>query len=234
MTTPRVLFAHERRGVARAVKRVLTREGFAFEHVADGAKCEEQLSAQHYDALVIDVGLSGTAGYELVERAKNAAPAAGATVVVLVASVYRRTSYKRQPSRLYGADDYVEIHHLCDTLPRKLREHLGLPPSPPAEQAEAKAREELRVEGDSRLEEIRVDYRRLASLIVADMVLYNGDRIGAATNLAAAESAVRPDLDIARELHKQIVAAEGGEPLGDPIGDAFASLMESLGRGESL
>ncbi len=231
MSRPRILFAHERRGVARAVQRVLEREGFSFEHAPDGATCARRLAEERWAGLVVDVALPTVAGYELVQLARDAGPAAGAEVVVLVASVYRRTSYKRHPTRLYGADDYVEIHHLCDSLPRKLYQHLGLPPEPAAETLEDEAREALRVEGDTRMEDPLADQRRLASLIVADMVLYNGDAIHAAVDLAEAEAAVGPDLDIARQLFAQVVRAEGGQVPGDPIGEAFASLMGAMGRG---
>lgn len=231
MSRPRILFAHERRGVARAVQRVLEREGFSFEHAPDGATCARRLAEERWAGLVVDVALPTVAGYELVQLARDAGPAAGAEVVVLVASVYRRTSYKRHPTRLYGADDYVEIHHLCDSLPRKLYQHLGLPPEPAAETLEDEAREALRVEGDTRMEDPLADQRRLASLIVADMVLYNGDAIHAALDLAEAEAAVGPDLDIARQLFAQVVRAEGGQVPGDPIGEAFASLMGAMGRG---
>lgn len=235
MSRPRILFAHERRGVARAVQRVLEREGFAFEHVADGANCARRLAEERWAGLVVDVALPTVAGYELVQLARDEGPEAGAQVVVLVASIYRRTSYKRQPTRLYGADDYVEIHHLCDSLPHKLRQHLGLVAAPAgratAERLEDEAREALRVEGDTRMEEPLSDQRRLASLIVADMVLYNGDAIHHALDLAEAEAAVGPDLDIARQLFAQVVRAEGGQVPGDPIGEAFASLMGAMGRG---
>ncbi|MEM7155158.1 MAG: response regulator [Myxococcota bacterium] len=232
MSGPRILFAHERRGVARAVERVLVREGFEYEYVAHGDTCRARLAAERWDGLVVDVALPGVAGYELVELAQTAGPSAGAQVVVLVASVYRRTSYKRRPTRLYGANDYVEIHHLCDSLPRKLYEHLGLPGVPAAETTEAEAREALRVEGDTRLEELEADHLRLASLIVADMVLYNGDAIHAARDLAGAQAAVGPDLDIARELFSAVVKSEGGQMPGDPIGEAFTTLMHSFGRGD--
>lgn len=231
MSRPRILFAHERRGVARAVERVLVREGFAIEHAADGATCARRLGEERWSALVVDVALPLVAGYELIQLARDAGPDAGAQVVVLVASVYRRTSYKRQPTRLYGADDYVEIHHLCDSLPRKLYHLLDVQPQPAAERTEAQAREELRVEGDTRMEDPQADQQRLASLIVADMVLYNGDAIHEARDLTEAESAVAPDLDIARQLFAQVVRAEGGQVPGDPIGDAFASLMGAMGRG---
>ncbi len=231
MTRPRILFAHERRGVTRAVRRVLVREGFEFTHVEDGDRCAALLGTQRWDGLVVDVALPIRAGYELVEMAKELSPDAGAKVIVLVASVYRRTSYKRRPTQLYGADDYVEIHHLCDSLPRKLYEHLGLPAAPVLEDTEAEAREALRVEGDTWMDEPHADHQRLASLIVADMVLYNGDMLHGTQDLQSAESAVGPDLDVARQLYAQVLRAEGGQVPGDPIGEAFAELMGAMGRG---
>lgn len=230
MNAPRVLFAHERRAVARAVTHVLGREGFAVEAVTGGQACRRALTARRWDALVVDVGLPEIAGYELCEQAKAARGDEGAQVVVLVASVYRRTSYKRRPTRLYGADDYVEIHHLCDQLPEKLRTHLELPEAPPAVAAQDEARARLREEGDTRMSP--GDRERLASLIVADMILYNGDALHSATDLASAEAAVAADLAIAREMFAQILRSEGAPAsAGDPVGDAFARLAGALGRG---
>ncbi len=48
--------------------------------------------------------------------------------MVLVASVYNRTGYKRRPTSLYGADDYVEQHHIPDALVGKLERLIGAPP----------------------------------------------------------------------------------------------------------
>lgn len=231
MSRPRILFAHERRGVTRAVRRVLEREGFAFTHAAHGDRCAELLESSRWEGLVVDVALPRRAGYELAELARAAAPQAGAAVVVLVASVYRRTSYKRRPTQLYGADDYVEIHHLCDSLPAKLYAHLGLPPEPAATVAQAEGRQVLRAEGDARMQEQQADHRRLASLIVADMILYNGDTLHQAQDLAGAQAAVGHDLDVARHLFSQVIRAEGGQVPGDPIGEAFTTLMAAMGRG---
>jgi len=233
MSRPNVLFAHERRSVARAVQRVLSITGFDVEHVSNGQAARDRLAAQRFEALVVDVALPGIPGYELCAQAKAPGEAARAKVVVLVASVYRRTSYKRRPTRLYGADDYVEIHHLCDSLPEKLLSHLSLSLSPPSEEDQERAREALRVEGDARMDESGQDV--LANLIVADMVLYNGDAIFAANSLADAARAIEGDLDIARQLYAQVEQAEGKSPDGgadapDPIGRAFAELMVQMGR----
>jgi len=205
--------------------------GFAVEPVSTGSAAKASLERQRWDALVVDVALPEIPGYELCDIAKSD-PGNGAAVVVLVASVYRKTSYKRRPARLYGADDYVELHHVGDQLPQKLRRHLHLTDEVAPIDAREAARTELREEGDARMKP--EDSDRLASLIVADMVLYNGDRIIGARDLAAAESAVAEDLDIARDLFAQARQAEGATAMpGDPIGDAFRRLMAELGRTDS-
>lgn len=232
MSDPRILLAHERPGIARAVQHVLELDAFTVQTVRGGRAALEALERSAYGALVVDVALPEVPGYELTEAAKRLArgdPPRGAPIVVLVSSVYRRTSYKRRPTRLYGADDYVEIHHLGDMLPPKLRALMGLPPRPaPSEVQDATSRA-LRSEGDRRMGES--DPSSVAGLIVADMVLYNGDRILAAPNLGAAEAAIAEDLTIARDLFAQAVRRAGGAvPLGDPIGEAFRALMAALGR----
>jgi CheY-like chemotaxis protein len=232
MSRPSILLAHERPGIARAVRHVLELDAFTVEIVRDGKSTLEALERRAWGALVIDVALPDIPSYELTESAKRLAasdPPRGAPVVVLVSSVYRRTSYKRRPSRLYGADDYVEIHHLGDMLTPKLRALLGLPPRPPPSEVQDQTAQALLHEGDSRMGES--DPLGLASLIVADMVLYNGDRILAAADVAAAEGAIAEDLEIARDLFGQAVRSGGGAlPVGDPIGAAFRQLMAALGR----
>jgi CheY-like chemotaxis protein len=236
VTRPAILFAHERPGVARAVQRVLDLHDMDTIEARTGPAALQALEQRRFDALVVDVALPGEPGYEIGRRAKELAQHdTGAPFVILVASVYRKTSYKRRPERLYGADDYVEIHHLGDMLPAKLRRMLGMPVSTLAPQQKAALEEQahlaLEVEGDSRMSE--QDRDSLASLIVADMVLYNGDRIFGAPDLAAAEAAVADDLAIARELMDQVARAGGGaaqQP--DPIGRAFRSLMHAMGRVE--
>ncbi len=247
----RVLFAHERPGVSRAVEHVLSARGFEVHSVRDGGAALRALREPGFDALVTDVALPGVAGFELIEPAKAMAARAegGARVVVLVASVFRKTSYKRRPARLYGADDYVELHHLGDMLPDKLAELLGIPAdaslSFAASGAERVATQAVCDEADARME--GQDVGNLASLIVADLVLYNGDRIARTQTLQDARAALVDDLEIARDLMRQ-VRAVGPERSGDtkaasprpeppvttdatdPIDAAFADLMRSLGR----
>ncbi|MBK8717917.1 MAG: hypothetical protein IPN32_24760 [Deltaproteobacteria bacterium] len=234
MSTPRVLVAHERGAVRQVIARVRELEGFDAVAVASAADLEAQLASARFDALVLDVALSGLAPWEACARARALASGGrGAAAIVLVASVYRSTSYKRRPTSLYGADDYVELHHIGDALPGKLRRVLGLPS--PAGDPHLDAGEALRIEGDRRLSE-QARAADLARLIVADMVLYNGDRIVGAVDFEAAEAAVAGDLAGARELFSQLFDARTGArtaaptAVDDAIAHAFVELMAALGR----
>lgn len=219
-----VLFAHERPSVARAVSHVLHVRGFEVEAVRDGDAAMRALESRHFGALVVDVALPRRPGYELVEvaRAAHARAGRGANVVVLLASVFRKTSYKRRPARLYGADDYVELHRLGDTLPDKLDRHLGVH-SPQRDEA---SRKEVAQTQDEPHED-------LAALIIADVVLYNSERVAATHTLAEARAALADDLDVATDLLRQVQRARAeAEDAEVAIEAAFTRLMRSMGRRE--
>jgi DNA-binding response OmpR family regulator len=232
MTAPRVLFAHERPAIQRAVELVLAVEGFAVESVADGDTVADRLRrgpigkpSAPWDGVVLDVGLAGPPAYELVPAAKQL----GARCVVLVASIYSRTSYKRRPTQLYGADDYVEIHHLGDHLPMRLRHHLGLP------QQEARAgdmiRDALEAEGDSRLTPHPAE--RLAALIVSDVVLYNGDAAARASDANELWRILDADIAGARVLFRDVRRRGGIEDdERDFIAEAFQAIAGGIAAGQ--
>ncbi len=228
MNRPRVIVAHERSAVRQIVGRVLQQEGFDPTPAADADAALALLNAGPWGALVLDVALPGVPAFELCERTRQlGTTGAGAQAIVLVASVYRSTSYKRRPTRLYGADDYVEIHHLGDALPAKLRRVLGIEDT--TADLHLEAGEALRAIGDGRMGEH--DEADLAKLIVADVVLYNGDRILGAADAAAAERAVAHDLEAARELFAHVTHTPS-RTVADPIRNAFWELMAALGRPE--
>jgi DNA-binding response OmpR family regulator len=226
---PRVLLGHAGPVIAEATRRILEAHGFDAQVAIDSRAVERALAHGGWDALVVDVALPGVPGYELTGfELTSVARNAGVKVVILVASVFRRTSYKRQPRRLYGADDYVEIHHLGDHLPNRLRAHLGLSDGASAEPTAESLREvlwTLNERGDEHL--LEQTPRGLAMLIVADVLLYNGDRITEADSVEEALAAVASDLDGARDLFGQV---RPGVVEGDLIGEAFRELVAGLER----
>jgi DNA-binding response OmpR family regulator len=238
---PRVLLGHAGPVIAEAAKRILEAHGFDAQIATDARAVERALSRGGWDALVVDVALPPAPGYELTGfELTSVARTAGVKVVILVASVFRRTSYKRQPRRLYGADDYVEIHHLGDHLPSRLRAHLGLGAASlsgdapdgregsgggPAVESLREVLGTLNERGDEHL--LEQTPRGLAMLIVADLLLYNGDRITQVDSVEEALAAVASDLEGARDLFGQ-VRPEVVD--GDPIGEAFRELVAGLER----
>jgi predicted Zn finger-like uncharacterized protein len=115
-----VLVAHDSVVVRDMVSGVLTAAGFRVELVSNGVDALKKATELRPQGLVLDVGLPGIYGFELCERLKDN-PATKDIKIILLSSVYDRRRYKRTPASLYGADDYIEKHHIPDLLTVKLR-----------------------------------------------------------------------------------------------------------------
>lgn len=122
-TSPLVLIAHDSDVVRTMISGILVEDGFRVDTAADGIEALKKATEVRPQGLVLDVGLPGIYGFELCARLKED-PDTGAIKIVLVSSVYDRRRYKRTPVSLYGADDYIEKHHLHD-LPTILRKLLS-------------------------------------------------------------------------------------------------------------
>ncbi len=116
---PCVLIAHDSDVVRQMVSSVLTGDGFQVETALDGVEALRKATSLRPQGLVLDVGLPGIYGFELCERLKGD-PATKTIKIVLLSSVYDMRRYKRTPASLYGADDYIEKHHIPDFLAIKL------------------------------------------------------------------------------------------------------------------
>jgi CheY-like chemotaxis protein len=122
---PVVLVAHESETIREAIRRLCCEAGYQVLAVAGGYGVRVAIKSR-VDALVLDVALPEVHAYQLVEEIKRGSPTLR---ILLVASIYNRTGYKRRPTSLYGADDYVEQHHIPDALLGKLARLIGTAPS---------------------------------------------------------------------------------------------------------
>jgi DNA-binding NarL/FixJ family response regulator len=220
---PRVVVAHGEEAIREAAMRVTRAAGFDAVGVSDGESARLLLLASRPvpAALVVDVALPGVLGYQLAEEVGRARLP---TRVILVASVYSKTAYKRRPSSLYGADDYVEQHHVVDQLGPKLERAVAdaravgaeaLAHAPHVLSPEAVA---IRDAGEQRLAfryqdpaQAEERARNLARLIVADLMLYAGDDVQAWAAAGAAgplPQGLARDLDEGRRLFALRVPAE--------------------------
>lgn len=115
-----ILVAHDSEVVRYLVSNVLTEAGFHVEMVTNGIDAMKKAVEQRPRGLVLDVGLPGIYGFELCERLKSN-PGTKDIKIILLSSVYDMRRYKRTPASLYGADDYIEKHHIQDLLAVKLK-----------------------------------------------------------------------------------------------------------------
>lgn len=219
----KILVAHERPVVGRAIARVLAAQGFVTTTVDDGDAVRRTLESDSWDGLVLDVALPGPPVHQLVALAKTGVPLA-LRAVVLIASVFRRSSYKRRPQQLYGADAYVEGHQLGAELASKLWRLLSADPSGLDGMVEAEA---LLAELQSADERTPVERARvLAELLVADLLMYAGEKLSDADD-ASVPSILARELEQAREHLRGAVDPQ--TLTEDPIATALDGLLRERG-----
>jgi CheY-like chemotaxis protein len=226
-----IVVAYESESIRAVIRHLLEGVGWTVIAVSDGHAAIAALGGAPA-ALVIDVAVGGVHAYAVVEEVRRRALG---TRVVLVASIYNRTSYKRKPTSLYGADDYVEQHHIPDALVDKLSRLIGPPPkgatTPPAHHETPEGQvirdaAQHRLDDPSWLQVQRAE--RLARLIVADIALYNGAALDSG-DLHELDARLRTDLEEGRLLFDLRVPREV-RLRRDFIGEALAELVEERAR----
>jgi CheY-like chemotaxis protein len=172
-----VLVVHESAETFAVVSRILSATGHAPVNVQTGVQAAALTQSTSFSLVLIDVAIQGIYAFELVPKLKALA---ASPYVVLLASVYDKTAYKRAPTSLYGADAYLEQHHLPDELPNIVAKVFssGLTAIPydtvKAQRAVLRdAAHEDPVAGSS--EEQLQQARHLARRVLLDVSLYQGD-----------------------------------------------------------
>jgi len=190
---PSLLVAHGDGGVCESVEKVFAGWNMDVIKASDGKEVLGILDRRRPGVVLLDVALPGLYGVFLCEKIKSM-PELTETKVILVASVYNNTRYRRAPSNLYGADDYVEKDTIGDELAAKVRNFMGdveEPAAPVASVSGAAGEAAGTAEGEPRqgkhgeepagengpegvaTSDINEKAERLARVIVADMMLYH-------------------------------------------------------------
>lgn len=112
----RILVIEDDRLLGDALQAGLTQRGFAVDWVQDGVQGDAALKAEPYAAVVLDLGLPGLSGLELLRRAR----AAGNAVPVLILTA-RDAIDDRVQGLDSGADDYVVKPFDLDEVAARLR-----------------------------------------------------------------------------------------------------------------
>ena len=128
-----VLVANESPAFCAAVNKVLATEPFDLYTCNDGRETLDKIEHLHPAVVLLDVALPSMYGFEICERVRKNS-SLDDVKIILIASIYDKTRYKRSPKSLYGADDYIEKHHIPDSLISMIYRLAGnqkpLPPGP--------------------------------------------------------------------------------------------------------
>lgn len=165
MEAPRVLIADEARAFREFLRYSLEELGCRVSVVDDGSSVEAILSDRKLPHLIfMNVVLRGTLGFVLCENIKNS-PALSHIKVVLIGAIYRMDRFRRDPTNIYGADDYIEEIIVKHDLQERVRSLLG-------------ARMENAIVREQGAPADVLEYaRRLARIILSDIVVYNQERM---------------------------------------------------------
>jgi len=270
----KVVIANESVPFCEAVQKVLSSEPFELFVCNDGKEALETVRRVRPELLLLDVALPTMFGFEVCERVRQD-PSLSGVKIVLIASIYDKTRYKRSPNSLYGADDYIEKHHIPDLLvPMIYRLACGASPqvkSPDAQElaAQEETRSEIRqfevretcagaqpdtatapaapeehaapaapaavpreepqaepqaAAAPAGLSEAQLKARRLARIIVSDIVLYNQAKVEKGLRHGSFYDLLADDIREGEQLYRQRVSQEVRDATSY-LKDAFEDLI---------
>ena len=204
--TLKVLVAHGDHALCRTISGVLSRHAdIALTLCHSGHEALGVMEQTVPAVAIVDVALPGLFAFELVEKVRRRA-GLDQVKLILLSSVYNKMAYKRTPSSLYGADDYIEKHHIAFDLVEKIRRLAQSPAAPPPTtfaappapvEIELAGKSLAEVEELTRIKDVNARIQsdelteyaatgtdeamekalRLARIIVSDIALYNQDRV---------------------------------------------------------
>ena len=157
----RAVIADEPREFRRFLGEELSSIGFDVTFFDSGDGALEFVRSTRSDLVILNVYLKGKLGVEISEEIKEDG-ALSRTKVVLIGALFRANRFRANPTNLYGADEYIE-----EQIPaQELRQILGkLFPD-----VAALPHEEIEPEEYD-------EARRLARLILSDIVIYNTEKV---------------------------------------------------------
>jgi len=236
----RILVAHESETCCLRIRRILEANNFEVITASDGIKAMSKLKELHPQLVLIDVALPEVFGFEfcdLVRRDERLRD----IKIILVASVYDKTRFRREPESLYGADDYIEMHLIPRILVPKVNKLLAPAERVPEPPEEARARDEEAVRPRREKPEIEETEehekaKRLARIIVSDIVLYNQDLIEKGIREGSFYQLLERDIEEGRGYYLVRVPPEireGTDYLSYYLDEFISSKRKELGIGEA-
>ena len=98
----RILIAEDDTILTDGLSRALRKSGYAVDCVDTGTRADAALSAQTYDAVILDLGLPGISGFEVLKRLRSRAAKVPVLILTAADSVEQRVR-----GLDLGADDFM-------------------------------------------------------------------------------------------------------------------------------
>ena len=219
----RVLVSTDGAEFLSLIGEVLAAAGFSLREAPSGEEAWAAIGSWRPHVVLLDVALPGVPAFELCDRVR-ADKNLRDTGLILIASVFQQTRYKRAPTSLYGADDYIEKHHIRDRLPDKVARLLPAGAASTAEkfhgsidkcEQETLIREELYgSQGRERkgLERLKECLRRYARIIISDIALYNQELVEQGIREGTFSELLKQEIEEGYRLYLiRVPASSGGE-----------------------
>lgn len=102
-----VLVAHSNPDLVQQISAILTSGGYKVITAADGIDLMVKALKEYPFLSIIEVALPKIYGFEVCRRVKARAETKDMKFI-LIPAIHDKTKYRREPTSLYGADDYIE------------------------------------------------------------------------------------------------------------------------------
>jgi predicted Zn finger-like uncharacterized protein len=229
----KVIVAHEDPAIVEKISNFLRKKGYAVITSQDGIDTMIKAIKELPFLAFLDVALPKIYGFELCKRLKER-PETKDIKVILICSIYDKTRYRREPNSLYGADDYIEEHHIEDLLMEKIA--ALMPPKIEAQQPQAaipsrpeikpavkpEIKKEIKTEADEAVEKAK----RLARTIIADIYLYSSTKMEEAIKKNTFYAEFASDIKEGTKLYNGRVSQEVKNK-GDFFREAIENFIEN-------
>lgn len=225
-----VLIAHNDQALCETISAILQKAEISCHISHDGPSALTLMKAKPPQAIIVDVALPGLYAFEVVEKVR-AIPGLENVKIILLSSVYNKMAYKRTPASLYGADAYIEKHHIPNDLVAYIHQLVsgaepatseppdpsevqvpGEVPAPGEEQIARQFTDEMnnkiqQAEEDeisaSEKAEVPEKAHRLARNIVSDIALYNQEKVEEGIHSGTFFDLLAKEINEGRKLFKE-------------------------------
>lgn len=235
--TGKILVAHSNPEILQGIRSVLSPLGCEIIAAADGIDAIVKAMKDYPFLAIMEVALPKIYGFEVCKRLKSR-PETKDMKFIMIASIYDKKKYRRDPVSLYGADDYVEEHEIPELL---LDKTTGLRGQTPAkspgietplfasgpegrkEEAEPVAREAAPSQNDISTDKKVEKAKRLARTVINDIYLYNTAKVEESIKNDNFYAVFASELREGRKLYENRVSPETRA-----VNDFFTEAIENF------